>query len=158
MTPEHQEKTFLPSLSIQLIGTGFFTGYFPIAPGTAGSLLCIAILWLLPPVNWLWLSAAALALFLIGVSVSGILARSWGPDPGKVNIDEVTGMIVSLIAVPKIWLIWLAAFLLFRFFDIIKPPPAKRLEFLPGGWGIMLDDIAAAMYANVCCQLLRLFI
>ena len=78
----------------------------------------------------------------------------WGKDPGKINIDEVAGMTVALIGLPKTAVVWFTAFLVFRFFDIVKPPPIRRLEYLPAGWGIMTDDIAAGIYANICCVLI----
>jgi len=155
MTSEKNETTPAPPLWIQCIGTGLFTGYTPVASGTAGSILCIGILWFLPQLSWLWLFITAVLLFFIGTAVSNILSRFWGTDPGKVNIDEIAGMTVALIGLPKTWIFWTAALLLFRLFDIVKPPPAKRLESLPGGWGIMLDDIAAGFYANIAAQLLR---
>jgi phosphatidylglycerophosphatase A len=75
-------------------------------------------------------------------------------DPGPVVIDEVVGMFVSLLWLPATWPVILAAFLAFRVFDIVKPWPAGRLEHVPGGWGVMADDVMAGVYANLAVQIL----
>jgi len=88
--------------------------------------------------------------FAVAVYTAGVMARDWGPDPGPVVIDELVGYLVSVAFLPhSIW-IAVAGFFLFRAFDIVKPPPARRLERLPGGWGIVMDDVAAGLY----CQLI----
>ena len=148
------EKPYPSNFVHRLIATTLFTGYVPIAPGTAGAALCILILWFLPGVHYLGLSLIAVMLFVIGLKSANILVPDWGKDPGKINIDEAAGMVVALIGLPKTAVIWLTAFLLFRFFDIVKPPPIRRLEYLSAGWGIMTDDIAAGIYTNVCCILI----
>ena len=148
------EKPY-PSNSLhRLIATTLFTGYIPIAPGTAGAALCLIILWFLPEVHYLVLISIALIIFVIGLKSANTLVPEWGKDPGKINIDEVAGMIVALIGLPKTAVVWFTAFLVFRFFDIVKPLPIRRLEYLPAGWGIMTDDIAAGIYANICCVLI----
>jgi phosphatidylglycerophosphatase A len=83
-----------------------------------------------------------------------MMERSFGEDPSIVVIDEIVGMWISLLFLPRSIATVLAAFLFFRAFDIIKPPPARQLERLKGGWGVMLDDAAAGVYANVAVQLL----
>ncbi|MFC1565140.1 phosphatidylglycerophosphatase A [candidate division KSB1 bacterium] len=137
-----------------LVGSGFFTGYSPYAPGTAGSILCIVILWFIPP-----LSVITYVIITFGVIALGVLSAShlntiYGEDSHIITIDEIAGMIISLIALPKSFSIWLLAFAFFRLFDIFKPPPIKTLEYLPGGFGVMADDIAAGIYANLCCQII----
>ena len=88
--------------------------------------------------------------FAVAVYTAGVMARDWGPDPGPVVIDELVGYLVSVAFLPhSIW-IAVAGFFLFRAFDIVKPPPARQLERLPGGWGIVLDDVSAGVY----CQLI----
>jgi phosphatidylglycerophosphatase A len=97
--------------------------------------------------------SAAVAMFFIGVFASARMEEELGEDPPVVVVDEVVGMWISLLFLPKgIWIAGLS-FLLFRLFDIVKPPPARRLEALQHGWGIMLDDVAAALYANVAARL-----
>ena len=101
----------------------------------------------LTAVQWILLLVGSLA---VAVYTAGVMARDWGPDPGPVVIDEFVGYLVSVAFLPhSIW-IAVAGFFLFRALDIVKPPPARRLERLPGGWGIVLDDVAAGVY----CQLI----
>lgn len=148
------EKSYPSNLLHRLIATTLFTGYIPIAPGTAGAALCLLILWFLPEVHYFVLILIALIIFVIGLKSANTLVPEWGNDPGKINIDEVAGMTVALIGLPKTAVVWFTAFLVFRFFDILKPPPIRRLEYLPAGWGIMTDDIAAGIYSNICCVLI----
>lgn len=126
-------------------------GTVPWAPGTAGSLVGVAVGWaagrVLAP-GWYLLGTAAL--FGLGVAVGTQVERTARrKDPSIVVIDEVVGMLVALFALPLRAGDVLAAFLCFRIFDIAKPFPLRRLEAQPGGWGIMLDDLIAGLYANV---------
>jgi len=149
----------------RLIATGLATGYSPVAPGTAGSLLALMALWLLPPVNAVFFVSALGPLFLLGVWASSRVeaeeVRKGGKhDPSIVNVDEIMGMGLSVAFLPasmsRIWLV--AGFLLFRLFDIVKPFPANRSQRLPGGWGIMMDDVIAGIYANAVLRVLvRIF-
>ncbi len=137
-----------------LVATVFGSGLSPLAPGTAGSL--VAALLYLPlrgmfagPVPWPGL-ALVLATCLLGVWAAGIAeARSRRKDPGLVVIDEVAGQWITYLGLSFSWWTWGLGFLLFRLFDILKPFPARRLERLPGGWGIMLDDLVAGVYARL---------
>jgi len=88
----------------------------------------------------------------IGIWSSNVVSRIWGKDPARVVIDEVAGMCISLLLVPVTIKYVVAALILFRFFDIAKPLFIKKLEKLPGGWGIMLDDVLAGVYANIVLQ------
>lgn len=148
------EKPVPSNLLHRFIATTFFTGYLPLAPGTAGTTACLLIFWFLPEFHFLILTLFAVSIFVIGLKSANALVPDWGKDPGKINIDEVAGMLVALIGLPKTTVVWLTAFLLFRLFDIVKPPPIRRLEYLPAGWGIMMDDIAAGIYTNICCVLI----
>jgi phosphatidylglycerophosphatase A len=99
--------------------------------------------------------ALALIATLIGIPAATQVARSFGKkDPQFVVIDEVAGQLITLIAVPVTWKTFLAGFILFRVFDIVKPPPVRQLEKLPGGTGIVLDDVAAGLYALAVMQIL----
>ncbi len=101
-------------------------------------------------------AAAALLVTAIGIPAGTIVANETGKeDPQHVVIDEVAGQWIALIACPVDWRHALLALLLFRAFDIVKPWPARQLENLPGGWGIMLDDVAAGLYALLGMQILR---
>lgn len=139
-------------------------GYFPLAPGTVGSLLAVglvAALARLPmavPGLRAELAAAAAVIFGLGVWAAGRAEESFGrTDPGEVVIDEVVGQIVTFLGRPQVsWRWLLAGFLLFRLFDVIKPFPARRAEKLHGGWGIMLDDVAAGVYSLAALWLLEL--
>lgn len=133
-----------------------YVGFFPIAPGTAGS---VAALPLYAIVRWVGAPAAdAIAIVLVlvaGVWAAGAAEDVLGAkDPGPVVIDEVLGMLVTLAAMPLSAGGVAAGFVLFRLFDIAKPFPAGRLERLPGGAGIMLDDLAAGVYAHVGLRVL----
>lgn len=100
----------------------------------------------------------ALCVTLVGIPAATQVARTAGSkDPHFVVIDEVAGQLVALIAVPLTWKTFLAGFILFRGFDIVKPPPVHQLEALPEGSGIMLDDVAAGLYALVAIHLLLHF-
>ena len=102
--------------------------------------------------------ALALLVTLIGIPAATRVARaSASKDPQFVVIDEGAGQLISLIAVPLAWKTFLAGFILFRAFDIIKPPPVRQLEKLPEGTGIVLDDVAAGIFALVLMHLLLRF-
>jgi phosphatidylglycerophosphatase A len=99
--------------------------------------------------------ALAILVTLIGIPAATQIARAYATkDPQFVVIDEVAGQLIALIAVPLSWKTFLAGFILFRAFDIVKPPPVRQLEKLPEGTGIVLDDVAAGLYALVVMQLL----
>ncbi len=133
----------------------FGAGLSPVAPGTAGSLAAIP---LLAAVHALGRTGEALcAPFLIALAIwsAGIYqAACERPDPAEVVIDEVAGFFVTLFWIPLSWQSLLLGFLLFRLADILKPFPCRRLEALPGGTGIVLDDLVAGLYAQVGVRLL----
>jgi phosphatidylglycerophosphatase A len=136
-----------------LVATFFGIGRLRPGPGTwasAATMLLWAALAHFLPLSLRTPIALALALFvvLIGIPAATRVARTSGvKDPQFVVIDEVAGQLVALIAVPLAWKSFLAGFILFRAFDILKPPPVRQLEALPEGTGIMLDDVAAGLYA-----------
>ena len=133
------------------IATWFGCGYFPLGPGTAGSLAAIGIAYgLVRAAHWQPLYFAALALILLPVgiwSASVTAKKSKSKDPGIVVVDEVLGQWITLAGATSLnWKSWLAAFCLFRLFDIWKPPPVRQLEALPSGSGIVADDVMAGIY------------
>lgn len=133
------------------IATWFGCGYVPAGPGTAGSIAALAIAWAIERwFGWTPLAFGALALIFtpIGVWAAGRCAASVGAkDPGIVVIDEVLGQWITLAGAASLgWKSSLAAFLLFRAFDILKPPPVRQLESLKGGLGIVADDLMAGLY------------
>jgi phosphatidylglycerophosphatase A len=136
------------------IATALGAGYLPKAPGTFGSVVGV-LLWLALP-DVLWLQILAIVVISVAGSWSGNVAEAhFGkPDPSHVVVDEVAGMMVTLLLNP--WAGWpwmVASFVLFRAADIAKPFPVRSLERLPGGIGIMADDLAAGVYANVALRL-----
>lgn len=127
-------------------------GYIGFAPGTFGSAAGLLLWWVLPPSAPAQLAVIA-ALFAIGSWSGGVAERHFGTtDPSAVVLDEVVGMLITLMWNPVGWAGALAAFLLFRAADIVKPYPANRLESLHGGIGVMADDAMAAVYANLALR------
>lgn len=117
-------------------------GYWPVGPGTLASAL-VTLLWMAAPwprVAWL---GVALLWTVAGIPAGSRAERELGHDDGRIVIDEAAGMSLALLAAPRGWPYAGLAFGLFRLFDIAKPPPVGRLQRVPGGWGIMLDDLAA---------------
>jgi phosphatidylglycerophosphatase A len=130
-------------------------GYVPFAPGTFGSLVGL-VLWMLLPASTLGQASAIAFVFVAGSLAGSAAERHFGrTDPRQVVADEVMGMMVTLFLNPVGPLGVVLAFVLFRAADVIKPYPANRLERLPGGVGVMADDLMAAIYANLA---LRLFL
>jgi len=146
-----------------LVATFFGAGRLHPAPGTWAS-IATTILWALassaiPFASRPWATFASAALVtLIGIPAATRVSRASGlKDPQFVVIDEVAGQLVALIAVPLAWQTFLAGLILFRVFDILKPFPIRRLERLPEGFGIVLDDLAAGLYALAIMHLLLHF-
>ena len=140
--------------------TGFGSGWLPIAPGTWGSAVAILMAYPLVYLNPQWytpiLSLLIFVFLWIGVLGSAAVEEEWGKDPKQTVIDEMIGIWIALLGGPLTWPHLLAAFVLFRFFDIAKPLGIRRLESMPNGWGVMLDDVLAGAYANFVIQLIFL--
>lgn len=146
----------------EILSTGLYTGLIPGAPGTAaafaGLLLWYVLYIFLPP---LWVTIATLFLIIsvtiLGAWTSGVMEKYWGPDPRAVVIDEYVGCWIPLLVAPCAtadsdwtWLTALLGFGLFRLIDITKPLGCRKVEEkFPGGWGVMLDDVLAGIYALV---------
>src|ERR1700761_8945572 len=147
-----------------MIATLFGIGHLQPGSGTWASVVTVLLWWAAS--CWLphgWQMAAALlasaAITLIGIPASTVVERESGTeDPGFVVIDEVAGQMIALIGVPVHWKYLVAGFILFRSFDIMKPFPLRRLENLPHGTGIMMDDVGAGLYALVLLQIWLHFI
>jgi phosphatidylglycerophosphatase A len=157
--PPSEKKT----LWAWAIATFFGAGLLKPGPGTYGSAAAL-ILWItaakiLHPAHLpLYTAIAAIVATLIGIPAATIVARESGrEDPGHVVIDEVAGQLIALIAIPADWRHAALSLLLFRLFDIFKPPPIRQLERLPTGTGIMLDDVAAGLFALATAQLAHLY-
>lgn len=135
------------------IATLGFIGYLPVAPGTWGSAVSLLLIILLKPSDSR-LALITTLLFILGWLASHNAEKSLGKDSGHIIIDEFCGYLMCILFVPRNTGYLIAAFLLFRFFDILKPPPIKKIErMVQGGAGIMLDDVLAGVYANVCLQI-----
>ena len=134
----------------KLIATLFFTGYAPLAPATVGSALVAVIYFFffssLEVVEWL---IVLTTIFFVGVYTAHGMEREWGKDPGRVVIDEAVGYLVTVAFLPHSLGLAITGFFVFRILDIAKPPPARQLESLPGGWGIVADDVVAGIYGNL---------
>jgi phosphatidylglycerophosphatase A len=137
--------------SALFVATFAYVGFFPFAPGTAGSAAALPLYAVIQWSGSKTVEAVAIGLVVLaGVwAATGAERRLGGHDPGPVVIDEVAGMLVTLAFLPFSWTLALVGFFLFRLFDVFKPYPAGRLERLPAGWGVMADDLMAAVYANL---------
>jgi phosphatidylglycerophosphatase A len=133
------------------IATVGYIGYAPVAPGTFGSAAGLAVFVLLRAIGISWLEPLAIvAIFAVGAWAGNVAERYFGGiDPGPVVIDEVLGMLITLMFVPVTWAGALVGFFVFRVLDIVKPWPARQMESLHGGVGVMADDAMAAVYGNV---------
>lgn len=138
----------------KFIGSGFYTGYFPIASGTVGSFAALLI-YLIPGFENLFIIIPAILIFaLYGIFLGNKFEIKYGKDPSECTVDEVVGTWISLLALPKTIGIIVAAFLIWRILDIIKPPPARGLEKLKGGLGIMIDDVVSGIYTLIIMHLI----
>ena len=140
----------------RLISTCLGIGYVPKGGGTIAAVVC-SIIWYFAwrsgnQPNWLPVLITIVVLF-VGVYVSGKMEAIWGKDSYRIVIDEVAGMCLTLLFVPVRWPYLLVGLILFRFFDIAKPFYIRRMEKLDGGWGVMMDDVLAGIYANLLLQL-----
>jgi len=141
----------------KLIGSGFYTGYIPFAPGTFGSLAALLI-YLIPGFENLYILLPSIVLIIIiGIPVGTQFEKYYKlTDPPYCTIDEMAGMWISLIMVPKEFFYILLTFIIWRIMDIIKPYPARKMENLKGGLGVMADDIAAGVYSLLFVHLFLL--
>lgn len=137
----------------KFIGSGFYTGYSPFISGTVGSLAAL-IIYLIPGFEQLFIMIPAIIIFMIyGIYLGNKFESEYGKDPAQCTIDEVVGMWISLVALPKTFAIVAIAFILWRILDIVKPPPARNLERLKGGLGIMIDDVISGIYTLIIMHL-----
>lgn len=138
-----------------IIATGFGLGYSPIIPGTVGSLLGFAPYFFLVKLN-IWTNIVILIfLFLLGVVVSTHAEKLFSKkDSRQIVIDEIVGCIIFLLLVPHTKWCIIIGFVIYRVLDIIKPPPAYTLQRLPGGWGIMMDDLIVGIYTGIIINII----
>ena len=132
-----------------VLASVFGAGYAPVAPGTVGSLVTVVAVWLLPltPTR---IAVALVVVVLVGIWAGSRVERVLGrKDPGIIVIDEVAGMLLSVILLPHTIAVLVTAFVLFRVFDVWKPFPARESQALTGGMGVMVDDLIAGIYTLV---------
>lgn len=125
-----------------------FIGFIPFAPGTMGALCGAVLVFLLKPAPATLLFIGA-AFILVGIFTAGVAEKTLGRDSRHIVIDELAGYIVSVLFLPLTPAVLFAGLVLFRIFDILKPPPVKYLERLPGGLGVVMDDVFAGVLANI---------
>ena len=144
-----------------ILGSVLGTGFIPFAPATFASAVTIPLILILSPVPVLYL-IFMVGFFFVGVYIANDLEKIWGKDARKITIDELVGMLIAFFLIPlpitpgpRVGVI-LAGFFLFRFFDIVKLPLIKKSQELPGGWGVMIDDLLAAIVANLGLRFLMI--
>ena len=150
-----------------ILSTGVFSGFIPLAPGTAGALVALGIWYTLylylTTTALLWTTACLILLTtIVGVWTSNVMEKYWGKDPRAVNIDEFVGTWIPLLVAPceqYTWILAIFGFAMFRIIDIYKPLGCRAIdEKCPGGWGVMLDDVLAGFYALILTFCLKQFI
>tara|TARA_R110002050_G_scaffold20348_1_gene57644 strand:- start:31977 stop:32456 length:480 start_codon:yes stop_codon:yes gene_type:complete len=149
----------------KIIASGFGTGYVPIAPGTAGSILGIVLFYLLNQIeinlglslNTILLVNAGVIFFVTLVGVNSIknVHYQWKHDASAIVIDEIVGVWIAVFAMPHEWKYYIIALILFRFFDITKPFFIRKLDKMSSDWSVMLDDVLAGLYSLVVIQILH---
>lgn len=150
-----------PGILPIIIGTGFGSGFWPWGPGTAGALLATLIwfacsVFFCNPELMLLTLCLVLAFQALGIWSANRLEPYWGEDPSKVVVDEMVGVWIALLAVPSGHLYYgIAAFVLFRFFDIVKPFGVRHMEKMGGGVGVMMDDVLAGIYSFLVIYIFR---
>jgi phosphatidylglycerophosphatase A len=143
-----------PLWFVRAFASGLFSGYSPIATGTVGSAVGLLIYFLPGFEHPYVIMPACFAVLLLGIVAADQMEKIYGHDPAEVTIDEILGMWISLLFLPKSLLIAITAFIIFRLMDIMKPFPARRFDAARGGFGIMFDDVVAGTYANLLTHLL----
>lgn len=140
-----------------LLGSFFYTGFFPLAPASFASLVWLAVWLFVPGGGWMTHWVAIVALLPVSIIVSSVMEKYYGEDASCIVIDEIVGMQVTLVLSPVTLKAGLVGYFLFRVFDIAKPFPVSRSQRLPGGWGVVVDDVLAGLYALAVTVLLRRF-
>ena len=138
----------------KFLGSCAGLGYFPYAPGTVTSFAAALFFVTVPSFSALEVALPAIfAVFAVGLWSAGIMEKIYGHDPSQVTIDEVAGQWVALLLLPAGWFPAVLGFAAFRVFDILKPEPVNIAQKLPGGWGVMVDDLLAGIYANLSVRI-----
>jgi phosphatidylglycerophosphatase A len=143
------DRHFLVQHAAHCLALGFGAGLAPKAPGTVGTLMALPFFLLLHPLGWMAVGVGGCVFFLVGVWAADVTGRALGvADHGGIVIDEIAAFLLVLAVSPEGWGWWLAAFVTFRFFDILKPWPIRLADrHIKGGFGVMFDDLLAALYS-----------
>ncbi len=146
----------------KLIASGFGSGRLPLAPGTWGAAVAVVLTLPLmdapPSATRLTLTVLIVVFSILCAKAVDVFADEWGEDPRHVVADEMVGMWLTLVGLQLNLVNIAVGFLLFRFFDIFKPLGIRKMESIPGGWGVVLDDVLAGVYANILLQVLNLIL
>jgi phosphatidylglycerophosphatase A len=143
---------------ILFLASGFGAGYSPVAPGTIGTLVAIPIYLFFSRIPFPIYELTLLTVFFFASWISNKAQKDWGKkDHPRIVIDEILGFLVTMLWVPKTALLIILGFFLFRFFDIVKPPPIRLAEKAKGGYGVVLDDVLAGVYSNIILQIISYF-
>lgn len=141
---------------ILVVSSFFGTGYCPVASGTAGSLLAALVYWFVFPDDPYFMAAAAVITTAVSVYAGGKAEKIYNHrDDSRIVIDEAAGFFISVLLLPKTLFFAGAAFVLFRFFDVVKPLFVKEVQDWPGGWGVTFDDVFAGIFANIILQVVH---
>jgi phosphatidylglycerophosphatase A len=158
LTESNKQATKLNLYTV--LGTLLGIGFIPIMPGTFGTLAAV-VAYLGLPIEWfnslpgiLYLIAGIIILYFLGVFITGKAEQKLGHDAGSIVLDEFVGYFICVLFLPHSILMAIYTFALFRVFDIAKPQPVKLLQNLKGGWGVMTDDVMAAVYTNLFMQIM----
>jgi phosphatidylglycerophosphatase A len=139
---------------IRFLATGCYTGEMPIIPGTWGTLPGLALAIFVFGVDVQYQVLITVGMIAVSVILASAAEKDLGHDAKPIVIDEVAGMLVTLVFVPRVWYYYILGFVLFRAMDVLKPFPARKFELLPSGWGVTADDVAAGVYANILLQVI----
>jgi len=144
---------------ILLLATGFGVGFSPLVPGTMGTLVAIPLYLILSSIPSPVYEWTVITFFFLASWISDRAQTYWGKkDDQRIVIDEIMGFFIAMMWMPRKATFMIIGFFIFRFFDILKPPPIRRLEKVGGGYGVVLDDVMAGVYANIVLQVIRLMI
>ena len=144
---------------ILLLASGFGAGFSPLAPGTVGTLVAIPMEVLLSRIPFPLHELTLITFFFLSCWIADRAQDGWGrSDDPRIVIDEIMGFFLTMLWIPSTAFFIALGFFLFRFFDIVKPPPIRRLEKIRGGFGVVLDDVLAGVYANIVLHLICLVV
>jgi len=145
---------------VLFFATGCYSGFSPGAPGTAGSVIGVVLFWVLASLSFPLYGLTVIAFIFLSIwcaARASIIFQK--KDPSQIVIDEIAGYLVTMSALPPTWGYIIAGFILFRIMDIVKPYPIRWIDQnIAGGYGIVLDDVLAGVYANIILQIARAFL